>query len=214
MVGSSLFGKTELWVSHDSGMTWTQQPANIPWRGRTGYSWVVAPDGSVIVMGGLTSYTIAQNDVRQLNPAGSTVKNPVHTYQSPGNYTVSLRVGKAGGISTAVQRNYITAVSTVIKSKETVGGTNDDFASISVRTADGGLLLVGTTKSTIAEFHGFQDLLVAKYDATNTQQWIHSYTISIYILCWPTFVCGIVSVFAGRLLHGIYPTQSKVCEAL
>jgi hypothetical protein len=69
----------------------------------------------------------------------------------------------------------VTGGSPVIKFRDTIGGEDDDFAGISVRTADGGVLLTGTTKSHIAEFHGNQDIVVAKYDSEYTLQWIHSY---------------------------------------
>jgi len=36
-----------------------------------------------------------------------TVKNPVHIYQAPGTYTVTLTASNAGGSSTATQMNYI-----------------------------------------------------------------------------------------------------------
>jgi PKD repeat protein len=37
----------------------------------------------------------------------STLQNPIHTYLSPGTYTVSLTASNAGGSSTATQSNYI-----------------------------------------------------------------------------------------------------------
>ena len=42
--------------------------------------------------------------------ATSTQKNPVHTYSSAGNYTVTLTVTNAAGSNTATKSNYITAV--------------------------------------------------------------------------------------------------------
>jgi PKD repeat protein len=106
----------------------------------------------------------------------SIEQNPKHTYITTGNYSVTLAIMLPGGNGSAIRRlNYTSVTSSVIKFTATVGGQNDDFADISVPTSDKGVLLVGTTKSNIAEFHGNQDIVVAKYGPDYAQQWIHSY---------------------------------------
>lgn len=141
---------------------------------------------TAIPRSGLAPLTVQFTDTSTGNPDswywdfgdGTTarVQNPSHIYTTTGNFTVTLSAATVSASNTTTRSDYISVKSPVIKFIETIGGKNDDFASISVRTADGGVLLVGTTKSPITrEFHQNQDIVVAKYDATYQLQWIHCY---------------------------------------
>ncbi|MDD1689923.1 MAG: PGF-pre-PGF domain-containing protein [Methanoregula sp.] len=83
--------KNDVWRSTDNGASWTQVNTNAWDSGRNGHSSVALPDGSIVIMGGYDSSGY-KNDVWRLAPAGSTLKNPSHTYTVPGTYQVSLQV--------------------------------------------------------------------------------------------------------------------------
>lgn len=68
----------------------------------------------------------------------------------------------------------------VIEWDKSFGGSNDDYAEFISRTADGGIIIGGETMSSDgdidpAQFHGIEDIVIAKYDADSTLQWSHLY---------------------------------------
>jgi PKD repeat protein len=88
----------DVWRSIDCGATWTKL-ANGGWSARNGHSGVGMPDGGIVLMGGYGGSV--KNDVWRLPTAGSTERNPSHTYTVPGTYDVSLTASNAGGSDTA-----------------------------------------------------------------------------------------------------------------
>jgi uncharacterized delta-60 repeat protein len=99
----------DVWRSIDDGATWTEINASAGWPAREGFSSMVIPDSSIILMGGYDSHYMY--DVWRFQPAGSSVQNPSHTYTAPGNYQVALQAYNAGGYNSTRQTGYITASS-------------------------------------------------------------------------------------------------------
>jgi uncharacterized delta-60 repeat protein len=96
----------DVWRSTNNGTNWIRLPDG-GWLPREAHSSVVLPDGSIVLMGGW-GYPTLYNDVWRFMPAGSSAQNPVHTYTTPGNYTVSLQAYNAGGYNTTRKAGYIT----------------------------------------------------------------------------------------------------------
>lgn len=93
----------DVWQSTNYGVTWVKLTGNAGWTPRQWPSSVVMPDSRVVLMGGSS-----HNDVWQFYPVGSSIaKNPVHTFYSPGNYTVSMRATNNGGSSSLKKVDYI-----------------------------------------------------------------------------------------------------------
>jgi len=99
--------KNDVWRSMDNGATWTQVNASAGWTGRYGHSSVAMPDGSIVLMGGTTGGSW-KNDVWRFMPAGSSARNPSHTYTKPGTYQVALQAYNAGGYNSTRKTGYIT----------------------------------------------------------------------------------------------------------
>ncbi|GAB6283871.1 MAG: hypothetical protein STSR0009_00700 [Methanoregula sp.] len=99
--------KNDTWRSTDNGATWIQVSASSGWTPRGWHTSVVVPDGSVILAGGLDGDG-SKRDVWRLVPAESSVQNPLHTYTTPGNYTVVLQANNAGGYNITQKTGYIT----------------------------------------------------------------------------------------------------------
>ncbi|MFN0216033.1 MAG: PKD domain-containing protein [Saprospiraceae bacterium] len=70
-------------------------------------------------------------------PGNSTLKNPVVTYNTPGTYTVTLRVNNGGGADTLVQSNLITVSNANITAafSNNVNGLNVSFANTSTNAS-------------------------------------------------------------------------------
>ncbi len=94
---------SDIWRSSDKGVTWTQLPA-APWAPRVDATGNVLPDGSFVLMGGGGT----GNDVWRLETASSSSRDPFHTYATPGNYTVSLRVRNPARYADTIRREYVT----------------------------------------------------------------------------------------------------------
>ncbi|MCQ1539531.1 PKD domain-containing protein [Methanocalculus taiwanensis] len=97
----------DTWRSTTNGATWTQVSESSGWQERQNHASVVLPDGTVVLMGGSTGSEY-QNDVWQLQTAGSTEENPVHTYTREGVFDVTLRAFNAAGFDTLRRSGYIT----------------------------------------------------------------------------------------------------------
>jgi parallel beta-helix repeat protein len=102
----------DVWRSTDAGTTWTQVNASAGWTPRFAQNSKVMPNGSIILLGGVDSSGY-KNDVWQLPTAGSSTASPLHTYATPGNYTVALRVYNAGGYNSTRKVSYINVTSGV-----------------------------------------------------------------------------------------------------
>ncbi len=89
----------DMWRSVDEGATWTQVNPDLGSRGSD--LSVVMSDSSIVFLGDDT------NEVWRLQPAGSSEKNPVHTYTSSGNYTVALQAYNVGGYNSTRITGYI-----------------------------------------------------------------------------------------------------------
>jgi len=69
-IDNSGLRKNDVWRSTDKGATWTQMNASAGWVARYGHSSVAMPDGSIVMMGGLT--TSYRNDVWRSTDNGAT----------------------------------------------------------------------------------------------------------------------------------------------
>ena len=62
--------KTDVWRSTDKGVTWSLQTASAGWTARWGYSSVLMPDGSIVLMGGYDGSP--KNDTWRSTDKGAT----------------------------------------------------------------------------------------------------------------------------------------------
>jgi hypothetical protein len=99
--------KNEVWRSTDNGATWTQVNAGAEWTARYMHRSVAMPDGSIVLMGGYDNGGIT-NDVWRFMPAGSSARNPSHTYTTPGTYPVALQASNTEGYTSTRKTGYIT----------------------------------------------------------------------------------------------------------
>ncbi|RPI36929.1 MAG: hypothetical protein EHM53_11655 [Methanoregulaceae archaeon] len=104
--GSPGFTK-DVWRSTNNGVTWTQLP-DAGWTARGYHSSVVMPDGSIVLMGGWDSNHYF-NDTWRFQPAGSSSKNPRHTYTGIAGkkFNVSLQVYNGNGYNSTRKTEYI-----------------------------------------------------------------------------------------------------------
>jgi len=100
--------KNDVWRSTDNGTTWTQVNASAGWSGRSARNSVAMPDGSIVLMGGYNYCRgYYKNDVWRFMPAGSSARNPSHTYTTPGIYPVALQAYNTGGYNSTRKTGYI-----------------------------------------------------------------------------------------------------------
>ena len=144
----------DVWRSTDDGATWTEVNAIAGWTGRYQQSSVAMPDGSIVLMGGVNSWSPGpMNDVWRLMPAGSSAQNPSHIYTTPGSYQVSLQVYNSNGYNSTRIPEYISVTglppiatpTTVVSSSEnpsTLGDTVTFTATVSPSTATGNVQFV------------------------------------------------------------------------
>ncbi|KAF5082580.1 Galactose oxidase, central domain [anaerobic digester metagenome] len=99
----------DVWRSIDGGAHWTnitpQDPGDL-WTARHAHTSVALPDGSIVIMGG-NNGTNRLNDTWQLQPAGSSLQNPTHTYTAPGTYSPTLQAFNADGYDSTQRIDYI-----------------------------------------------------------------------------------------------------------
>jgi PKD repeat protein len=105
----------DMWRSTDNGATWKQLTngylTTAPWTARYRHSSVAMPDGSIILMGGYDDnpwYIPRIDDVWRFMPAGSSARNPSHTYTKRGTYSVTLQAYNAAGYKSTRKVGYIT----------------------------------------------------------------------------------------------------------
>ena len=105
---------SDVWLSRDRGDTWNLASESPGWPKRDGHALVVLPDASILLLAGYdntgSSLTeLVKNDTWRFQPAGSTAKNPQHTFATEGTYSVALRVYNADGYDSMLKKGYITA---------------------------------------------------------------------------------------------------------
>lgn len=76
-LGNSGIGLNDVWSSTDEGATWKLVTPDAGWPGRYGQSMVVMPDGSIVIIGGLSyippyNRTVLLNDVWRSTDGGKT----------------------------------------------------------------------------------------------------------------------------------------------
>jgi PKD repeat protein len=101
----------DVWRSADKGATWTEVQTNPGWTAREFPVAAALPDGSVVIAGGYDDSAGSRNDTWRLQTAGSNLRNPMHTYGSPGTYTVALQANNSVGTDLELKPDYITASS-------------------------------------------------------------------------------------------------------
>jgi PKD repeat protein len=114
-------------------------------------------DFSATTTSGDASLTVEFADLTKNNPTSwnwdfgdgdkSTAQNPSHTYESAGNYTVSLTAGNKSGADDEVKTDYITVteryegamhVHSVVVSRQSLGAADHAVAKITIHDQDGG----------------------------------------------------------------------------
>ena len=111
LLGGTNGGSTyyhDVWRSMDKGATWAAVTGIVGWSPRVGASSVAMPDGSIVLTGGWDGIPNLKNDVWRFIPSGSLVRNPVHTFTTPGTYQVSLQAYNAIGYNSTQKARYIT----------------------------------------------------------------------------------------------------------
>jgi len=96
----------DVWQSTDNGATWTQVNASAGWSARYCHSSLAMPDGSIMLLGGANDGALT-NDVWRIVPTGSSAQNPLHTYATPGFYTVAQQVYNHEGYNSTRKARYI-----------------------------------------------------------------------------------------------------------
>jgi PKD repeat protein len=97
--------KNDTWRSTDNGITWTQQNASAGWTKRFLLSSVAIPDGSIVLMGGLSDGYIFKNDTWRSTDNGATwtlVNGSSGWSARAGHSSVAMRDGSIvlmGGLS-------------------------------------------------------------------------------------------------------------------
>ena len=102
----------DVWRSTDNGATWTRLTANAEWSARRAQSSVAMPDGSIVLIGGVSSSGGYLKDVWRFVPTGSSAQNPLHTYTKLGIYQVALQAYNIGGYTSMRKTGYITVTNT------------------------------------------------------------------------------------------------------
>jgi PKD repeat protein len=138
MGGRDTYGDplNDVWQSKDDGATWTELPT-AGWMGRYGVSSVAMPDGSIVLMGGYNDFSYTNyNDVWRLMPAGSSLKNPSHTYTVPGIYQVSLQAYNANGYNSTRKTGYVTVTAPSAPVAAFTGAPTSGIAPLPVSFTD------------------------------------------------------------------------------
>jgi PKD repeat protein len=106
----------------------------------------------------------------------STEQNPTHTYTGPQTYRVNLTVSDGISQNTVSRKDYVT----VMAWKTLFGGSEVDFGDVSIQTQDGGLLVVGKTRSHDGDippkkFPEALEVVVAKFKEGGSLEWNYTY---------------------------------------
>ena len=99
----------DVWRSVDSGVTWTLINGNAGWSRRQSHTSVAMPDGSIILIGGVSDVAYT-NDVWRLITASSSIRDPSHTYTEAGTYSVTLKSYSGSGSNLTHKIGYINRI--------------------------------------------------------------------------------------------------------
>lgn len=99
----------DVWRSTDMGATWTRITEHAGWSVRYAPGSVALSDGSIVLTGGNSNY-LSQNDVWIFQLLGSVLQNPIHTYATPGIYSVTLQAYDISFTDTITKTDYITVL--------------------------------------------------------------------------------------------------------
>jgi len=104
------------------------------------------------------------------------IRDLLHTYTTPGTYTVSLTVSDAAGSDTETKVDYITVEngSFSIEWQRCLGGSYNDEALSVQQTVDGGYVVFGTIWSDdgdVSGHHGGLDIWMVKLDSDGALAW-------------------------------------------
>ncbi|MFZ2899986.1 MAG: PKD domain-containing protein [Saprospiraceae bacterium] len=98
-----------------------------------------------------------------------TVKNPTHTYEIPGEYSIELKAFGAGATDVMIK---IARIQPEISFFQSFGGLEDDDGQEVLQTEDGGYIVVGNTSS---EGAGENDVYLIKTDSFGVLKWKKTY---------------------------------------
>jgi PKD repeat protein len=204
MGGTSIDLGTNLndtWRSVNEGATWTLLNATPAWGARGTLTSNVLPDGSIVIFGGSKSQTPGTflNTTWRMQPVGSNLQNPTHTYTntggSPVQYSVSETVfNPASGSNTLIKSNYIAQDSSTVVASFTQNVTQG-YAPLTVSFYD-------TSAYGISRFWNFGD-------GTNStaQNPIHTYSSVGYytVTLTETNAYGSATTSAPSLINVVSP---------
>jgi PGF-pre-PGF domain-containing protein len=165
--------------STDKGATWTVVNADPGWPARSAHTSVAMPDGSIILMGGSDGAHIntACNDTWRLQPAGSNVQSPSHTYTPVGTYTVTLQAYNDDGYNAT--RQIITVTAPVAPTANFTGTPTSGTVPLAIQFNDtsAGSPIVWNWSFGDGAWHNTTD--VAERNATHTYAAAGTYTVSL-----------------------------------
>ncbi len=173
----------DVWISKDSGRTWTRQIASAPWSGRSDFTSVVISDGSLVLMGGANPNTLS--DVWISMDSGRTWTRQTAAAAWGGRYFHTSVVMPDGSILLmgGSNSNY-DGLNDIWKSTDR-GATwtrQTDHASwrgcwspISVLMPDGSLMLMGGLPD---NGHGLNDVWRLPPVGSTEQNPTHTYTVA------------------------------------
>jgi PKD repeat protein len=173
LTGGGYGGNTnynDVWRSTNEGSTWSMVNSSAGFTQRYGEGTVSMPDGSIIVMGG-QNYTspTGYNDTWRMQPVGSNLQNPSHTYVNTGGSPVTYNVSEtvwnaASGWTTLLKSQYI-AQNSLGPIASFTQNITQGYSPLVVQFSD-------TSSYGTSNFWNFGD----GTNATSTQFPVHTYT--------------------------------------
>ena len=146
--------KTDAWFSKDSGQNWFKIIENAPCSTRSSPASVLLPEGSLLIFGGYSG-TTGLNDAWKFDVSSSHLQNPVHIFQTPGVYNVSLQASNANGYGSTIRTGYIQVSPTTLTPSSapntgpvtlSINGTGFGTVSL-INLTNGSMSIPGTVTS-------------------------------------------------------------------
>ena len=153
--------QNDVWRSIDQGGSWSLINENSEWAKRSSHTSLAMPDGSVVIIGGEGSDNNVLSDVWRWETAGSSNKDPSHTYNEPGIYQVVLQVYNKEDyhgarfldlITVGSSKHIISASSSPVEGGTVSGGGSYEYGevvTVTAHTAEGYYFLNWTEEGVV-----------------------------------------------------------------
>lgn len=129
----------DTWKSHDGGATWANLTTSAGYGIATGWGgWYSMPDGSIVHDPGVGDSAYNFTAVDRMQPVGSSVQNPSHTYSAPGTYLVAMQVYNDS--TKSVQQAYLTVGSCPSNPDSTILTVYPHYVTFHVREGLGAVV--------------------------------------------------------------------------